>query len=188
MNHLRWRETNLVGSRVQAAAKSEILCRLRFSSDIPSINSDCRGAEKLEFDCHLFVSNEHFIHFRRDAFGSQDISYQLYCCGMRRAVRHIQDFDFHSSLSLRGFSLKIGQCAFRLRSSLLQPRSPNRTRREGGGCLWKSRSDFQGSVGALSASMAPAASRALQARQLTRRHLHGHSLILYHERWQAKLL
>src|SRR6516164_7878381 len=109
MNHLRWRETNLVGSRVQAAAKSEILCRLRFSSDIPSINSDCRGAEKLEFDCHLFVSNEHFIHFRRDAFGSQDISYQLYCCGMRRAVRHIQDFDFHSSLSLRGFSLKIGQ-------------------------------------------------------------------------------
>ena len=69
MNHLRWRETNLVGSRVQAAAKSEILCRLRFSSDIPSINSDCRGAEKLEFACHLFVSNEHFIHFRRDAFG-----------------------------------------------------------------------------------------------------------------------
>src|SRR5215469_11383905 len=73
-------------------------------------------------------------------------------------------------------------------SSLLQPRSANRTRREGGGCLWKSRSDFQGSVGALSASMAPAASRALQARQLTRRHLHGHSLILHHERWQAKLL
>jgi hypothetical protein len=38
-------------------------------------------------------------------------------------------------------------------------------RREGGRRLWKSRSDFQGAVGAFSASMAPAASRALQARQ-----------------------
>src|SRR5215472_2098401 len=38
-------------------------------------------------------------------------------------------------------------------------------RREGGRRLWKSRSDFQGAVGAFSASMAPTASRALQARQ-----------------------
>jgi transposase len=34
------------------------------------------------------------------------------------------------------------------------------TRREGGGRSWKSRSDFQGAVGAFSASMAPVASRA----------------------------
>src|ERR1700681_2932100 len=59
-----------------------------------------------------------------------------------------------------------GGCEYRVSPSRAQARRLLSvlkviTRREGGGRLWKSRSDFQGAVGAFAASMAPAASTAL---------------------------
>jgi hypothetical protein len=56
------------------------------------------------------------------------------------------------------------------------------TRREGGGRLWKSRTDFQGAVGAFSASMAPAPQ---QRRQLKKTLFHQRLLFL--ARWAGLL-
>ncbi len=51
------------------------------------------------------------MDLRRDTFSGQDLFEQLHRRGVRRALCHIQDFNFHLELSgFRGFpSLKIGQ-------------------------------------------------------------------------------
>jgi hypothetical protein len=60
---------------------------------------------------HSFVSDEELTDLCGYTLCSQDISDQLYCRGMRRAVSYIQDFNIHFALSgFRGLlSLKIGQ-------------------------------------------------------------------------------
>ena len=96
---------------MQTATQRKALRFLRLPGDISSIDSDCRRTTKSKFVSHSFVSNESFLDLRRDTFCGQDLVDQSRRCGMRRTLRHIQDFNFHLAPSgFRGLlSLKIGQ-------------------------------------------------------------------------------
>lgn len=98
-------------SSVQTTAQPEHLRFLRFPGYVSSVDSNGRRARKPKFVCHPFVSDEHFINVSRDTFCGQDTPEELHCFRVRWAFRHIQDFNFHFSLSgFRGLlSLKIGQ-------------------------------------------------------------------------------
>lgn len=111
MDHFRRRKSDLVRSRIKAATQCKALRLPRLSGDISSIDSNGRRAKELKFAGHSLVADKYFMDFCRNTFCSQDIFDHPYSCVVRRAFRHVQDFDFHFSLSsFRGFlSPKIGQ-------------------------------------------------------------------------------
>lgn len=131
VNHFHGRKTDLFRFRIQTATQRKPLRFLRFSGDISPIDSDCRRTTESEFVSHSFVSNEHFLDLRSETFRGQNLFDQFHRCGMRRTLRHIQDFNFHLARSgFLGFlTLKIGQRADRLLNCRLQLRRAKRSSR-----------------------------------------------------------
>jgi len=110
-NHFLWWKADLLRSSIQTATQRERLCFLWPASNISSIDSDSWRATKSKLAGHSLVSDEQLSDLRGYTLGSQDVSDQLYCRRMGRAVCHVQDFNIHCELS--GFrwllSPKIGQ-------------------------------------------------------------------------------
>jgi len=131
MNQLRWWKPNLLGSKIQTTTQRETPRVVRLSCDVSSINSNCWRTGESKLVGHPVVRDEYLVDLRLDTFCSQHLFNQLHGRRVSRTVCHVQDLHFHSALSaLRAFvSRKIGQCADRLRSSLLQLRSAKRSSR-----------------------------------------------------------
>jgi hypothetical protein len=89
MNHLRWRKTDLLRSRIQTATQRETPSVLGLSRDISSINSDCWRTAKFKFVGHPFVPDEYLVDFRLDTFCGQDLFNQLHRRRVSRAVCHV---------------------------------------------------------------------------------------------------
>jgi hypothetical protein len=85
----------LLRFRIQPTAQCETLRVPSLPRNIPSIDSNGRGPKEPELTCHSFISDKDFLDFRHYTFYGQDIFDHSHRRGMRRAFRHIKDFDFH---------------------------------------------------------------------------------------------
>src|SRR5258708_4843255 len=99
VNQFGWWNAHLSGTEIQTATHSEIPSM--FTRDIPAIDTDCWGAEELQLVSHYLVADKNFVNLCGDALSGQNVFYQLHRCGMRRAIRHIQDFDSHRPFLVR---------------------------------------------------------------------------------------